>query len=168
MAVGVAVAGQAHELAGAGPIAKSEVFGEQLASVQMSLGVGQAGLKTMAISSTSARVMRASDRQWAAATAHERESLWCLRQEKRSSSAKATTCPSMTRQAEGWKQRETGRPVHSPDIFPAEMTGPCSARLRWNSEAFQIPTEVGLGRVEVPQDVRGWACRPSPADVPRP
>lgn len=31
--------------------------------------------------------------------------MWCLRREKRSSSAKATTFPSMTRQAEGWKQR---------------------------------------------------------------
>ncbi|WP_327298871.1 hypothetical protein [Streptomyces sp. NBC_01197] len=45
-----------------GPVVAEQGGGEEF-GVQMLLGVGQAGLKTMAISSTSARVMPASDRQ---------------------------------------------------------------------------------------------------------
>jgi hypothetical protein len=33
---------------------------------------------------------------------------------------------------------DTGRPDHSPDIFPAEITKPCSASMRRRSEAFQM------------------------------
>ncbi|MFD4761030.1 hypothetical protein ACFWOJ_19715 [Streptomyces sp. NPDC058439] len=43
--------------------------------------------------------------------------------------------------------KENCWPDHRPDIFPAEITKPCSVRLRWSSDAFQDPLFAAVSRI---------------------
>ncbi|MCZ9343214.1 hypothetical protein NGM37_36200, partial [Streptomyces sp. TRM76130] len=42
--------------------------------------------------------------------------------------------------------RETGWSDHSPAVFPAGMSRPCSARLGWSWKALQVPLFTAVSR----------------------